>query len=243
VPLPKNPDKWHWRKKFLMPKPYLYKLHVLLGYSATQIAEIHKKKLGFSVSKRLVQDYLNKYEIYRPAPTKEEEKKHKKIMVGSRCSNWDLKKTRKAVEYLNHRLFLRRGVKPYIDSISKRYRKETLNKFFRSVAKRKLSQNQTSTLRFIVQSYEVTPSVIDLIFPNRYVIIDWVRLEEIRKGFGLGKKPFSRKIKIDFCWYFRVQKKTTPKLVRRGTILRIAGNCEFVKPSHISKEIREWKTN
>lgn len=226
-----------------MPKPYLYKLHVLLGYSSKQIAELHKKKLGFSVSERLVRDYLNKYEIYRPAPTKEEEKKRKKIMVGSRCPNWDLKKTRKAVEYLNHRLFLRRGVKPFVDSISNRYRKETLNKFFRSVAKKKkITRGQSDTLRFIFQSYEMTPSVIDLFFPNRYVILDWVKLEEIRKGFGLSKRAFARKIKVDNRCYFKIQKKEPPKLVRRSTIFRIADNCEFVNPSHISKEIIKWKT-
>jgi hypothetical protein len=241
VPLPKNPDEWHWRKKFLMPKPYLYKLHVLLGYSSKQIAELHKKKLGFSVSERLVRDYLNKYEIYRPAPTREEKKKAKRLIVGPRSSKWNTKRNRKQVDYLNHRLFLRRGVKPYVDSLTERYRKNALNMFFRSAAKKKLTRNQKNTLRFIFQSYEVTPSVIDLIFPNRYVLIDWVRIEEIRKELGVDVKSFFKKIKVARYWYYVVQNKKPPTVGYRSTVLRIVSGYKSIKTSEISKEIIKWK--
>lgn len=224
-----------------MPKPYLYKLHVLLGYSSRQIAELHKDKLGYHVSERLVRDYLNKYEIYRPAPTKEEDKKNKRVIVGPRSSKWNTKRNRKQVDYLNHRLFLRRGVKPYIDSLTERYRKNALNMFFRSAAKRKLTQNQIATLRFIFQSYEMTPSVIDLIFPNRYVLIDWVRIEEIRKELGMDVKNFLKEIKVARGWYYVVQDKEPPTTGYRSTVLRIVNEFKSIKTSEISKEIIKWE--
>lgn len=224
-----------------MPKPYLYKLHVLLGYSSRQIAKLHKDKLGFSVSERLVRDYLNRYEIYRPAPVKEEKKKIKRLIVGPRSSKWNAKRNSKIVDYLNHRLFLRRGVKPYLDSMSERYRTNALNTFFRSVAKRKITQNQKATLRFIFQSYEVTPSVLDLIFPNRYVLIDWVKIEEIRKELGVDVKSFFKKIKVARYWHYVVQEKETPTIGYRSTVLRIISGYKSIKDSEISKEIIKWK--
>lgn len=225
-----------------MPKPYLYKLHVLLGYSPKKIAKLHKNKLGFYVSDRLVRDYLNKYEIYRPAPVKsEEKKKSKRLIIGPRSSKWNAKRNSKIVEYLFHRLFLRRGVKPYLDSMSERYRITALNTFFRSAAKRTLTQNQTATLRFIFQSYKVTPSVIDLIFPNRYVLIDWVKIEEIRKELGVDVKTFFKKIKVARYWHYVVQKKKPPTVGYRSTVLRIVNGYKSIKPSEISKEIIKWK--
>lgn len=225
-----------------MPKPYLYKLHVLMGYSSRQIAELHRKKLGFHVSERLVRDYLNKYEIYRPAPVKAKEKKKlNKLIVGPRSSKWNAKRNSKIVDYLNHRLFLRRGVKPYLDSMSERYRTTALNTFFRSVAKRTLTQNQTATLRFIFQSYKVTPSVIDLIFPNRYVFIDWVKIEEIRKKLNIDKKNFLKKIKVARCWYYVVQEKEPPTTGYRSTVLKIVNGFKSIKTSEISKEIIKWE--
>jgi len=55
----------------MMPKSFLYKLHVLQRYSPKKIADIHLKQLHVSVSERLVIEYLKKYEIYNLAPPRE----------------------------------------------------------------------------------------------------------------------------------------------------------------------------
>jgi len=228
VSLPKNPEKWHWRKRFLMPKAYLYKLHVLLGYNAREISAIHKNNLGVSVSERTVRGYLHKYGIYE-SREKFEKAKKKKIR-GPRS---------KGVAYLNHRLFIKREVKTYLDSLNKWYRREVLNKFFRSVVKRgHLTESEERTIRFIIKNYEVSSTVIDLVIPNRQVMIDWPKIEEARKEMGVSRYAFCKKTGLDIPTYRMVQKKGMKKKGFRKTVLKISSAFR-INPSEISREITE----
>jgi len=212
----------------MMPKAYLYKLHVLLGYNAREISAIHKNKLGVSVSERTVRDYLHKYGIYESREKVEKAKKKK--TRGPRS---------KGVAYLNHRLFIKRGVKVYLDSLNKWYRREVLNKFFRSVAKRgHLTESEERTIRFIIKNYEMSSTVIDLVIPNRHVVIDWPRIEEIRKGLGVSRYAFCKKTGLDIPTYRVVQKEGKKKRGFRKTVLKVSSAFR-VNPSEISKEITE----
>lgn len=235
-PYPKFPDRYHWSKRFMMPKKYLYKVHVVLGYSPREIAELHKEMLGVATTAATVRRYLHKYGIYKN-PTPKPKKKRRRRFIEPR-SSVIVEATSKGVKYLNERLARRRSVKPFLDPLGRWYQLRVLNKFFRSVAKRlPVPKRERAILWFIAKNYPVSPGVLDLIFPNRLVIIDWPRVEEIRGQLGVRKSEFIRKIKVDRKQYFNVQKNGVPSPGLRTTARNVAGPYKKIVLSEISKEI------
>ena len=64
--LPAHPEKWHPRKKFMFPRPFLYKLHRVFGLSPRQISELHKEMFGLTVLPHGVRNYLKAYGFFEP---------------------------------------------------------------------------------------------------------------------------------------------------------------------------------
>lgn len=239
--LPKKPREWHWNKKFLMPKTYLYKLHVILGYSPKKISDLHKSMLGISVSDQLVKDYLHAYKIYRSPP--KSKKKNGSFLIGSK---------KRAANYLLHRLFIKRGVKPFLDRITEEYRKKVLNLFFRKIAKRgPITEDERNIIVFIVKNYTVSSSVIDLVLPDRKVIINWPKIEEFRQRIDIGISEFCERAGLDRSHYFEIRSRDKEAVGWRKTVRKIEnaycihhkqGNRKgliLTLSEEISKEIRE----
>ena len=64
--LPARPEKWHPRKKFMFPRPFLFKLHHVIGLSPRQISELHKEMFGLTIRPHGVRTYLKAYGFFQP---------------------------------------------------------------------------------------------------------------------------------------------------------------------------------
>ncbi len=64
--IPAQPTKWYPRRKFMFPRPFLYKLHRVFGLSPRQISELHKEMLGLTILPHGVRTYLKAYGIFEP---------------------------------------------------------------------------------------------------------------------------------------------------------------------------------
>lgn len=216
-----------------MPKEYLFKKHVLLGYTSAQIAHIHWQELGIKVSERTVRDYLQAYGIYQYRRTKKPKPKPKPKKPYSRED---------AAKYLRDRAHAGKDLKKYLDSLSERYRLESLRRFFKNMGKKRLykhlNNREKEAIAFIIKNYEVSGTLADLVAPNRRITIEWPRIEEIRIEQGMSKYRFCIVSKIDRYTYHMVQKNGKAKSGYRKTVLKIARALE-VPPSEISKEIKE----
>lgn len=231
--LPKNPSKYWRSKKFCMPKEYLFKKHVLLGFTSAQIAHMHERDLGIKVSERTVRDYLQAYGIYQYRRTKKPKPKPKPKKPYSRED---------AAKYLRDRAHAGKDLRKYLDSLSERYRLESLRRFFKNMGRKRLykhlNNREKEAITFIIKNYEVSGTLADLVAPNRRIMIGWPRIEEIRKEQGLSVYRFCKISKIDRSTYHVVQKKVEAKSGYRKTVLKIARALN-VPASEISKEIKE----
>lgn len=216
-----------------MPKEYLFKLHVILGYNSTEIARIHRRDLGVKISERTVRDYLQAYGIYEYRRKSREKQKPKKKKPYNKTSS---------AKYLGDRARAGKDLKNYLDSLSKKYRTESLRRFFKNMGKKRLykhlNNREKETLAFIIKNYEVSGSLADLVLPNRKIIIDWPRVDEIRKEQGLSIYMFCKKSKLDIRTYHVVQKAGVKKTGLRKTVLKTS-RALSVHASEISKEIKE----
>ncbi len=216
-----------------MPKEYLFKLHVILGYNSTEIANIHQKELGVKISERTVRDYLQAYGIYeyRYKPREKQKPKKKKPYNRDGSTKWLRELTRDG-----------KDLKSYLDSLSEGYRTSSLRKFFKDLGKKRsrknLNKRERKVLAFIIKHYNVSGNLADLALPYRKIIIDWPRINEIRLEQGLSKYMLCKKSKIDMSTYFVIQRKLTEKTGYRKTALKIARALK-VHASEISKEIKE----
>lgn len=212
----------------MMPKSYLYKVHVLLGYSPRRIAKLHKEMLGVYVSPWAVRGYLKKYGIYIRPPKKAEKKKRKQRYRGPAHG----------AKYLRERVRKGLGVKKFLDSFNDYWRAGILNKFFRSMSKKKLKDSEERILRFIVRTYPyIGPSVIDLVLPKRKVVINWPLVEEVRKSLGVSVYEFCKKTKLDRCNYTLIKNRRQSAVGLRSTVLRIFEAYREMPILKISKEI------
>lgn len=221
---PKYPDKFHWRKKFLIPKSYLYKLKVLEGLTAKEIAAWHRKELGVKISVRTVKYYLAKFSILTPQEFIKK-KKYRRPPFNRVESLYYLQKC------------YRRRQSPfrYLDNLHSRKRRDLIGVLFAWAAKREKSRRQKLWFKYILMRYEVAPSSADLLFPKRYVIFDWRKVNELRAERGVSVYEFCKIIGIPRRKYTAAFKKGSIMMSRRYALIMM-GHFNF-PPSKISKEI------
>lgn len=293
---PVYPDQYRSTRRFLFPKSFLYKLHVLQRLNPVEIAAIHKKKLGVSISPQAVRGYLKKYKLYNtahPEPVKilsgEKWKylpKHKlsnkygrvrlKIPVMEKkygiafnskkhiirfldgdslnCNpknikliykNWERSRAQDVVYgtcYLEKKIRENRNYKTYLNSLSETFRSRVLRRLFINLVKKKtrrrLNEREKKSARFIIKNYVVSWELAKKIELAKLLIINWPKIEEMRKSACLTRSEFCRKAGLDRVAYHLVQKKGITINGLRSTVLKIS---RFLKihPSTISKEIIE----
>ena len=223
---PKYPNKFHWRKRFLIPKPYLYKMRTVEGLSVQEIADWHHKELGVKVSTRVVHYYLKKFNI-RKLQTFTKKKKYKRPPFNESEAVW----------YLNKCLQWNRYPFRYLDKVRSTRRRKVVNRFFRiSDGLDHVTRTQINILWSVFKKYEVRPGTADLFFPHRNVMIDWGKVDVLRADAGISISHFCEKVEVDKRHYqrsilrgfIRVKRKTTLKVYR---VLR----C---RQSEFSKEIK-----
>ena len=69
--IPAHPTKWHPKKKFLLGREVLYRLHIVHRLSPKGISELHEKLWGFTIRPQGVRNYLKAYGVFRPPATVE----------------------------------------------------------------------------------------------------------------------------------------------------------------------------
>jgi len=183
---PKHPDKFHHRKRFLIPKTYLFKLRVVQGFTVKEIAAWHQSELGVKISERTVKYYLTKFKIFRPEEPKTK-KKYKRPPFNKAES----------LHYLQKCFRILQSPFKYLDNLNHQKRKRLIGKFFIQVAKKGLwTQDQGEWLRRLLRRYEVAPRTADLLFPKRYVILDWRKINKLRFDSGVSIYEFCKIIGI-----------------------------------------------
>lgn len=224
---PKYPNKYHWRKRFLIPKSYLYKMRVLKGLTRQEIADWHHEELGVKISTRLVSYYLAKFDIRQPKAVIKKKKKYKRPTFNHKES----------VFYLNRCLQWNRYPFRYLDKINSDWRRKVVNGFFvMSANLDSLSKTKMNILWSVFKRYEVSSGSADLFFPNRNVMIDWGKVDALRADKGISISHFCEKIKFDRRNY---QRSVSRGFIRasRKTVIRV----QHVLPcaqSRFSKEIK-----
>lgn len=226
---PKHPNRYHWRKRFLIPKPYLYKMRVLEGFTVEEIAKWHHKELGVKISIRLVNYYLAKFKIRKPKNLSKK-KKRKWLPFNEQESVW----------YINRCLQWNRFPFRYLDKLSVWKRRKVVNRFFRmSDELDHVTREQRNILWSVFKIYEVGSGTADLFFLHRDVMIDWGKVDALRADSGISIDHFCEKIKVD--------KRNYRRFIQRGFIR--ANRKSVVKIRHVlpcveskfSKEIKNEK--
>ena len=186
---PKYPDKFHWRKRFLIPKTYLFKLRVVQGLTVKEIAAWHQSELGVKVSERTVKYYLSKFEIFRPEEPKKKKKKYKRPPFNEAES----------LHYLKKCLRILQSPFTYLDNLHHRKRRMLTSKLFAHVAKKGIrTQDQGEWLRKVLRRYDVPPMYADLLFPNRYVILDWREVNRLRAESRIPVGEYNNRRRLRF---------------------------------------------
>ena len=223
---PKYPEKFHWRKRFLIPEPYLYKMRVVKGLTRQEIADWHHKELGVKISTRLVSYYLAKFDIRQ---TKVVAKKKKLKIFPFKHKN--------AVFYLNRCLQWRRYPFRYLDKLNQHCRYRVIGSFFRMSSELDhISKKQKSILWAVFKRYEVSPGSADLLFPNRNVMIDWGKVDALRADAGISISHFCEKVEVDKRNYQRLVPRGFVR-AKRKSIIRISHVLPCAQ-SKFSKEIK-----
>lgn len=223
---PKHPNKYHWRKRFLIPKTYLFKLRVVEGLTVKEIAAWHQSELGVKVSERTVKYYLSKFQIFCPEEPKKK-KKYKRPPFNKAES----------LHYLQKCFRILQSPFKYLDNLSNEKRSNLLGRFFAQVWKKgSWTQDQNEWLRRLMKRYDVSPRFADLLFPDRHVIFDWGEVNRLRAESRIPVGEFCKIIGITLRKYHLAYKKGTIKMSRRYAI-RMRYQFNF-PPTQFSKEIR-----
>ena len=223
---PKYPNKYHWRKRFLIPKTYLYKMRTLEGLTVDEITEWHHRELGVKISKRLVEYYLTKFKIYEPRNFAKK-KKYKRSPFDETESVW----------YLNKCLQWNRYPFRYLDKLRSTRRRKVVNRFFRmSDELDHLSKTQKLILWSVFKRYEVWPGTADLFFPRRNVMIDWGKVDVLRADAGISIDHFCEKVEVDKRNYRRFVSRGFIR-ASRTSVIKIRNALPCVE-SKFSKEIK-----
>jgi len=223
---PKYPDQYHWRKRFLIPKPYLYKMRVLGGLTVKEIAEWHHKELGVKISRRLVKYYLAKFKIHKPRNFAKK-KKYKRAPFNEPEAVW----------YLNRCPQWNRYPFRYLDKLRSTRRRKVVNRFFRMSDELDcMTRVQINILWSVFKRYEVRSGTADLFFPHRNVMIDWGKVDALRANSGISISHFCEKVEVDKRNYRRFVSRGFIR-AKRKSVVRISHVLPCVE-SKFSKEIK-----
>lgn len=214
----------------MIPKTFLFKLRIVEELTVEEIAAWHHSELGVKISERTVEYYLHKFGIYKP---KEPKKKKKK--------KWKRKRTKfnqpESLHYLQKCLRILQNPFCFLDNINHEIRKNLIGKLFIRVAKKgSWTQDQGEWLRRVLRRYEVGPAIADLLFPDRYVILDWRRVDALRLERGISVYKLCKTIGISQRKYNVAFKKGTIRMSRRYAI-KMRYYLAF-PPTQFSKEIK-----
>lgn len=197
------------------------------GFTVKDIATWHKSELGVKVSERTVKYYLTKFKIFCPEEPPKKKKKYKRPPFNKAES----------LHYLQKCFRILQSPFTYLDKLSPKRRSSLTGRFFAQVWKKgSWTQDQSEWLRKVMRRYEVSPRFADLLFPNRYVILDWRRVNEIRIERGVSVYEFCKILDISRKKYNAAFKRGTIRMSRRYAI-RMRYQFNF-PPSQFSKEIR-----
>lgn len=223
---PKYPNKYHWRKRFLIPKPYLYKMRTVEGLTVDEIVEWHHKELGVKISDRVVKYYLAKFNIRKPK-NYFKKKKYKRLPFNETESVW----------YLNKCLQWNRYPFRYLDKLRSTRRRKVVNRFFRMSGELDhITRVKKSILWAVFKRYEVNSGTADLFFPRRNVMIDWGKVDVLRADAGISISHFCEKVEVDRRNYQRLVPRGFVR-AKRKWVVRISRVLPSAQ-SNFSKEIK-----
>jgi len=181
-------------------------MRVVDGLTVQEIVDFHHKELGVKVHNRTVKYYLSKFEIRKPKSYRKK-KKYKRPPFNQNEAVW----------YLNKCLKLRRYPFRYLDRLCAYYRTNIVNKFFVMAAKLDPpSKLQRKILWSVFKKYEVSSRSADLFFPKRNVMIDWGKVDGVRRAKEIS-------IYIGFASVLESTDQTTTIRSRKPDLLKRKG--------------------